>query len=339
MKTGSDWKSPLMLLLTATIWGVSFVAQSVGLDYVGPFTFNGVRSLLGAAVLLPVIYFLRSGRKGEGCQEAWDTQSTEQLQAHAQSTEQLQAHNQSMEQQGGQTGKKQAESLRTLWLGGVLCGLCLCAASSLQQIGIQYTTAGKAGFLTAMYIIIVPVLGLFFRKKCSPFVGFSILLATVGLYLLSIKDGFQVGTGDIYVMICAVVFAIHILVIDYFAPKCDGVKLSCIQFLVCGIICTVIAFFTETPELSRIWAARLPIAYAGVMSCGVAYTLQIIGQKGMNPTVASLILSLESVISVLAGWIILHEALSARELTGCVIMFVAIVLAQLPGKTPGGIPS
>ena len=291
--TLKNWKSPLLLLLTATIWGVAFVAQSVGMDYVEPFTFNGVRNLLGALVLLPVI----CGMSGERdvAEEKKDT--------------------------------------KTLWLGGVLCGLCLCVASSLQQIGIQYTTAGKAGFLTAMYIIMVPVFGLFLKKKCSPFVGISIVLATVGLYLLSIKEGFNVGKGDIYVILCAVVFSIHILVIDYFAPKCNGVKLSCIQFLVCGVLCSVIALVVEEPTISGILAAWLPIAYAGVMSCGVAYTLQIIGQKGMNPTVASLILSLESVISVLAGWLLLNQTLSVKEIIGCVIMFAAIILAQLPGKS------
>ena len=291
--TLKNWKSPLLLLLTATIWGVAFVAQSVGMDYVEPFTFNGVRNLLGALVLLPVLYGM-SGKK---------------------------------------TAAVEKKDARTLWLGGMLCGLCLCVASSLQQIGIQYTTAGKAGFLTAMYIIMVPVFGLFLKKKCSPFVGISIVLATVGLYLLSIKEGFNIGKGDIYVILCAVVFSMHILVIDYFAPKCNGVKLSCIQFLVCGVLCSVIALVVEEPTISGILAAWLPIAYAGVMSCGVAYTLQIIGQKGMNPTVASLILSLESVISVLAGWLLLNQTLSVKEIIGCVIMFAAIILAQLPGKS------
>ena len=289
-----NWKSLLLLLLTATIWGVAFVAQSVGMDYVKPFTFNGVRSLLGAAVLVPVIFLFGRGK---------DPQE-----------------------------KAAGEENKTLWVGGILCGLCLCVASSLQQIGIQYTTAGKAGFLTAMYIIIVPILGLFVGKKFSPALGVSIALATAGLYLLSIKDGFQIGTGDIYVIICAVVFAIHIMVIDYFAPKCNGVKLSCIQFLICGVLCMSVALIWEKPQLSQILAAWMPIAYAGILSCGVAYTLQIIGQKGMNPTVASLILSLESVISVLAGWVLLQQTLSVRELIGCAIMFGAIILAQLPEK-------
>lgn len=289
-KALKSWKSPLLLLLTATIWGVAFVAQSVGMSYVEPFTFNGVRCLLGAIVLLPVISFF-SGKK-EISSDKKDKQ--------------------------------------TLWLGGTLCGICLCVAASLQQIGIQYTTAGKAGFLTAMYIVIVPVIGLFFKKKCSPFVGVSIVLAMLGLYLLSVKEGFYIGKGDMYVILCAVVFSVHILVIDYFAPKCDGIKMSCIQFLVCGVLCSVIALLTEEPSFRGILAAWVPIAYAGVMSCGVGYTLQIIGQKGMSPTVASLILSLESVVSVLAGWVILQQAMSTRELIGCVIMFVAIFLAQMP---------
>ena len=159
------------------------------------------------------------------------------------------------------------------------------------------------------------------------------MLATVGLYLLSIKEGFYIEKGDIYVMICAVIFSLHILTIDYFSPKCDGVKLSCVQFLVSGVIAMVVALVIERPEWSQIMAAWLPIAYAGILSCGVAYTLQIIGQKGMNPTVASLVLSLESVVSVLAGWVLLNQSLSARELVGCVIMFIAIILAQLNIKS------
>lgn len=291
--TEKNWKSPLLLLVAAVIWGVAFVAQSVGMDYVQPFTFNGVRNLMGAAVLLPAIYI--GDKKDKAAVAKKDT--------------------------------------KTLWLGGTLCGLCLCVASSLQQIGIQYTTAGKAGFLTAMYIIIVPVIGLFLGKKCSFFVGISIVLATVGLYLLSIKEGFNIGKGDMCVILCAVVFSIHILVIDYFASGCNGVKLACIQFLVCGVLCSVMALVAEEPSLGGILAAWLPITYAGVMSCGVAYTLQIIGQKGMNPTVASLILSLESVISVLAGWVLLNQVLSFRECVGCAIMFAAIILAQLPAKS------
>lgn len=291
----TNYKSLLLLLLAAIIWGVAFVAQSVGMEYVKPFTFNGVRCILGGVVLLPVIYLFDRKKKPEVRRE---------------------------------------EDKKSLWIGGSLCGLCLCVASSFQQIGLQYTTAGKAGFLTALYIVLVPIIGLLFKKKCSPFVLGSIVLATVGLYLLSIKDGFYIEKGDIYVMICALIFSLHILTIDYFSPKCDGVKLSCVQFFISGIIATVIALIVEKPQLSQIMAAWLPIAYAGVLSCGVAYTLQIIGQKGMNPTVASLVLSLESVVSVLAGWILLNQVLSTREIVGCVIMFIAIILAQVNFEKP-----
>lgn len=288
-----NWKSPLLLLLTATIWGVAFVAQSVGMDYVQPFTFNGVRCLLGAVVLLPVIYIFNRNKD---------------------------------------QSQKTLENKKVLWTGGVICGLLLCAASCIQQIGILHTTAGKAGFLTALYIVIVPIIGLLWGRKCSPLVGVSIVLAIIGLYLLSIKDSFEMCTGDAYVMISAVLFAFHILAVDYYAPKCDGVKLSCIQFGVSGILGTCFAFIVEQPQLEEIMAAWQPIAYAGVLSCGVGYTLQIVGQRDMNPTVASLILSLESVISVLAGWVLLQQTLSVREMVGCLIMFCAIVLAQLPWK-------
>ena len=289
-------KNSLLLLLTATIWGVAFVAQSVGMDYVGGFTFNMARSLIGSAVLLPVIWFMgrNSSKKAEEAQ--------------------------------GSSSRKDL-----LW-GGLACGILMCLASNFQQFGIKYTTVGKAGFITACYIVLVPILGLFLKKKCSPFIWLAVAMSVAGLYLLCITDGFSIGKGDILVLICAVLFSFHILVIDYYSPKVDGVKLSCIQFLVCGILSGIPALIFEKPEMSAVLTAWQPILYAGVMSCGVAYTLQIIGQKNMNPTVASLILSLESCISVLAGWMILGQQLSAREIAGCVIIFAAIILAQLPQK-------
>lgn len=289
-------KNSLLLLLTATIWGVAFVAQSVGMDYVGGFTFNMARSLIGSAVLLPVIWFMgrNSSKKAEEAQ--------------------------------GSSSRKDL-----LW-GGMACGILMCLASNFQQFGIKYTTVGKAGFITACYIVLVPILGLFLKKKCSPFIWLAVAMSVAGLYLLCITDGFSIGKGDILVLICAVLFSFHILVIDYYSPKVDGVKLSCIQFLVCGILSGIPALIFEKPEMCAVLTAWQPILYAGVMSCGVAYTLQIIGQKNMNPTVASLILSLESCISVLPGWMILGQQLSAREIAGCVIMFAAIILAQLPQK-------
>lgn len=291
-------KNSLLLLLTATIWGVAFVAQSVGMDYVGPFTFNAVRSIIGALVLLPVIRVLDRQKPVQNLTPA--------------------------EKKAGQ---------KTLISGGVCCGIFLCLASNFQQLGIQYTTVGKAGFITACYIVIVPILGLFMKKKCSPFIWAAVVMALIGLYLLCITDGFSIGKGDFLVLICAVLFSLHILVIDYFSPKVDGVKMSCIQFFVCGILSGIPAVILEHPQISSIFSAWMPILYAGVMSCGVAYTLQIVGQKGMNPTVASLILSLESCISVLAGWLILRQNLSGREILGCIIMFGAIILAQLPQKS------
>lgn len=286
-----------MLLLTALIWGSSFVAQRAGMEYIGPFTFNGIRSLIGGLVLIPVI-FLFSKEKNAELTEAEK-----------------------------KAGKK------TLLLGGILCGIVLFAASSLQQIGMVYTTAGKAGFITALYIVLVPILGVFIRKKVKPIVWLCVILAVAGLYLLCMTDGLSLGRGDLLVLLCAFAFSIHILVIDYFAPRTDGVALSCIQFFVCGILSLFPMFLAETPVWFAILDCWIPILYAGVLSCGVAYTLQILAQKHTDPTVASLLLSLESVFAAIAGAIILHEQLAPRELAGCVLMFAAIIIAQLPSKT------
>lgn len=288
-------KNGIMLVLTAFIWGTAFVAQSVGMDYLGPFTFNGVRSLIGGAALLPCIWLFQKGK-------------------------------------GKATEKPSRGARKELIAGGIACGLLLFAASSLQQIGIQYTTAGKAGFITAFYIVIVPVLGIFLHKKIGWKVWGAVAIALAGLYFLCITEKFAVGKGDILIFLCALVFSIHILVIDYFSPKVDGVKMSCIQFFVCGIVSLPPMFFTETPKIGAIVEGWAPLLYAGVLSCGVAYTLQIIGQKNVNPAVASLILSLESCFSVLAGWMVLGEKLSMRESVGCVLMFGAIILAQLPDR-------
>ena len=264
-------KNALILLLTATIWGVAFVAQSVGMDYVSPFTFNGVRSIIGGLVLIPVILVLDRKKKA------------------------------------------------------------LCVASNFQQFGVMYTSVGKVGFITACYIIIVPILSLFLGKKCSPAIAGAVVLAVAGLYLLCMSGsdhGLQ--KGDFLIMICSFIFSIHIMIIDYFSPAVDGVKMSCIQFLVSGTISLICMTIFEEPHIAQILAAWKPILYAGVMSCGMGYTLQIVGQKGVNPASASLILSLESSISVLAGWLILGQKLTGREILGCVLMFSAIVLAQVP---------
>ena len=294
-------KNAIMLMIAALIWGVAFVAQSVGMEHVGPFTFNGVRCLVGAVALIPVIFFFDRKKKKE---------------------------------KTGQEEKKERGigTKKDLVMGGLLCGGFLFLASSLQQIGIQYTTTGKAGFVTAFYIVIVPVLGILLHKKISGNVWIAVVLALVGLYFLCMTESFTIGKGDIYIFACAFVFSIQILMVDRFAPKVDGVKLSCLEFLVSGLLSLFFMFSLERPTLSGILAAGIPILYAGVLSCGVAYTFQILGQRDSNPAIASLIMSLESTFSVLAGWLLLHETLSTREAIGCIFMFVAILLAQLPKK-------
>lgn len=288
-----------MLFLTATIWGTAFVAQSVGMDYVEPFTFTFVRNIIGGLVLIPCIWFLRKLKKKEnGCAEAVP-------------------------------GTKLSVT-KDEFVGGICCGTALFFASNLQQIGIVYTTVGKAGFITALYVVIVPIMGLFFKKRVSILIWICVALSVAGLYLLCMTDGaFTLGIGDLLVLLCAIMFSVHIMVIDYFSPKGDGVVISCIQFFVCGLLSGIVMLFVETPQIENILIAWMPILYAGVFSSGIAYTLQVVAQKDMNPTIASLILCMESVVAVIAAWIILHEAMSVRELIGCGLMFAAIVMANL----------
>lgn len=287
-------KSSLILLLTATIWGVAFVAQSVGMEYIGPFTFNAIRCVLGGLVLIPVILVLKKKKE-------------------------IGAENQ------------EKEDKKTLWTGGIACGVILCIASNLQQFGIMEASVGKSGFFTALYIVMIPVIGIFIGKRPGIKLWFCVALAVVGMYLLCMKDGsFTIERADIMLLLCALAFSFHILVVDYFSPKVGDVKMSCIQFFVCGVLSAVGMLFTETPDISNIQAAWLPLLYAGLLSCGVGYTLQIVGQKGINPVIASLIMSLESVISALAGWVILGQVLSPKEILGCVLMFVAIIITQIP---------
>ena len=293
--------SAALLFLAAFIWGVAFVAQSVGMDYVGPFTFNGCRFLIGGLVLTP---FAWMRERNYGKRDSFQSLTKEEQKKHK----------------------------KTTLTGGLCCGVAICVASSFQQAGMLYTSVGKAGFITALYIVLVPVFGIFMKKKVAPILWMGVVLAAIGSYFLCITESFSINYGDVLVFICAICFTFHILIIDYFAPKADGVALSCIQFWFSGIVCMSIAVLRESPNLTSILQAAVPILYAGVMSCGVAYTLQIIGQKNTKPAVASLILSLESVISVLAGWLILQEVLTGRQLFGCILVFAAVILAQLPVK-------
>ena len=286
-------KNSLLLVLVALIWGVAFVAQSEGAKDVGPYTFNAVRMIIGGLVLLPCIKIMDAFRAKEP---------------------------DAPREKGG----------RTLWLGGLCCGVVLFLASTLQQVGILYTTAGKAGFITALYIVLVPVLGLLFGRKTGAALWISVALAVVGMYFLCMTGSLSLGRGEALCMLCALFFAVHITVIDHFSPDVDGVRMSCIQFFVCGGLSAVLMFLFEKPDIHKIVSAWLPILYTGVLSSGVAYTLQILAQKNVNPTVASLLMSLESVFSALAGWAILGQGLSGRELFGCALLFAAIILAQLP---------
>lgn len=297
-------RNSFLLVLAALLWGLSFVSQSKGGNAIGPYSFNSIRSFLGSLVLVPAIMVLDKTKLTKGKPKT-------------------------------KTDKK------NLYIGGICCGIVLTLATNLQQLGITNgTPAGKAGFLTACYIIMVPILGMFLKKKCGWNVWISVGITVAGLYLLCMTESLSFQMSDILVLICAVVFAVHILAVDHFSPLVDGVRLSCLQFLTCGIITAFPMIINEiVPVGFTAWVAPLgtldawtPILYAGICSCGIAYTLQIIGQQDVNPTIASLLMSLESVFAVIAGALLLKERLTPKELIGCLLIFVAITLAQIPIK-------
>lgn len=283
----------LSLIAATVIWGFAFIAQSVGMDRIGPFTFQAVRCLLAVVVLFPASFLL----EGSSC-----------------------SFRDSM--------KKWQE--KRLWTSGLLCGVCLFAAASLQQIGLLYTDAGKAGFLTAMYIVLVPIFGLFLGRKVPKSAVFSVFLAVIGLYLLSCAGVEQINGGDLCLMGCAVAFAVQILCIDRVAQGLDGVRLNCVQALTVTLLSVPFATVTETIILSDLLACWLPLCFAGVLSMGLAYTLQILAQKKLEPTTASLLMSLESVFAALGGWWLLGERMTTAELLGCGLVFAAVVISQLP---------
>lgn len=302
MQQKTQLKGVIILLLTALIWGSSFVAQSVGMESVEAFTFNGIRTLLGAAVLIPFILVrdLMNSKKAPVKKEA-----------------------------------KQKENKQLLLYGSII-GVILCVASNLQQQAFNYSTSGKIAFITAFYMLFVPFFGLFIRKKVPVLTWLCVALGAIGLYFLCITDDGLSGInkGDILALLCAVFYAVHILAVEKFAPAIDGVKLSCVQFIVSGTISVILMFIFENPDINAIKTAAVPILYSGVMSCGIAYTFQIIGQKYTESTVASLLMCMESVFGVICGALILKEMLTGRELAGCVIMFIAIILSQLTDKIP-----
>ena len=285
----------LILLLTTVIWGCAFVAQSVGMDHIGPFTFQAVRCLLGVLALLPVIFlFDLKKTDGKNYISRWCDPK--------------------------------------LWKAGILCGIALFVASGAQQVGLIDTDAGKAGFLTSMYIVIVPFLGLFFRKKLSPATVLGVLVAVAGLYLVSGAGATGMAPSDMLMVLCAFAFAVQIVLVERLGRDMDGLRLNCVQCLVCSVLSAVVMAFTETPVLSDLIDCALPLAYAGCLSMGVAYSLQIIGQQKVDSVPAAIILSLESVFAALAGWLLLNERMSPRELTGCGLLFTAVILSQIPAR-------
>ncbi len=292
----------LLLLLAALIWGTTFVAQSIAARSISPFTYNFCRFYVGAIVLLPVAVLV--GKRDP-----------------------LAPNYTGIPIPGMRPKESRLRDVRTC---GIACGVLLFLAGGFQQAGLEYTTAGKSGFITALYIILVPVFGLFLHKKCPPVVWISVILAVIGFYLLSVKEGFSVNRGDLLTLCSSCLFAMHILTVDHFIPRVNGIQLSCIQFIVAGTLSLFPAFLLETPSVSSIVQCIWPILYAGILSSGVAYTLQIVGQRGLNPTLASLLMSLESVISAISAWIVLGDSMSPKELFGCALVFSGVILAQLP---------
>lgn len=295
-------RGSIILTLAALIWGSAFVAQSVAMDHVGPFTYQTVRSFLASGFIFLLAYA-----------------------------------NSLIQKKKGTYVKPTKQSVKRLLIGGTVCGLALGVAANLQQFGIKYTTVGKAGFVTALYILFVPILSLLlFKKKPSLKVWCGIGIAVVGLYLLCMNESLTVSKGDIFVFFCSVCFAVHIICCDKFAGNCDCFYLSCVQFFVNGIVSCILMLIFEpngiavfSQNFSAVW---FTVAYAAIMSSGLAYTFQLLGQRDVNPTLASLLMSLESVFAVLSGMVVLGQIPTFKEGLGCVLMFAAIILAQLPDK-------
>ncbi|SFE79624.1 Permease of the drug/metabolite transporter (DMT) superfamily [Paenibacillus catalpae] len=288
----SQLKSSLFLLIAAFIWGFAFVAQRQGMEHTGPFTFNAVRFVLGAISLIPLIWI--------------------------------------MDRKSGQTKQQIRTSFRSASVYGLCTGLILFAGASLQQIGLLYTTAGKAAFVTGLYIVIVPFIGLFLKQRLSLNSGIGAVLAVIGLYLLCMTDNMTLGKGDLYELIGALFWSAHILMIDRFSRRTDVLKLSLVQIVTCSLLSFIVAFSTEKIELSGLYDAIIPLLYGGICSVGIAYTLQIVGQKNAHPTQAAIILSLETVFAAIGGFLLLDEVLGVRGGFGCLFMLVGMIVPQLP---------
>lgn len=285
-------KGSISLLIATIIWGSTFIAQSVGMDLIEPFTFQAVRNALAVPFLMLVIFLFDSNKKDYF--KNWKDP--------------------------------------VLWKAGFICGCALFLAAGLQQIGLVYTSAGKAGFITAMYIVLVPILGLVLKRRPSPAAWISVVIATVGLYLLSCVGVTEINIGDLCIAFCALFFAVQITLVDRYVSRVDNLRLNCIQCLVCSAISAVCMFIFETPDMELILDCWFPLCYAGILSMGIAYSLQIVGQRYLAATPASLIMSLESVFAALCGWAFLNETMTAYEFSGCILVFAAVILSQLPAK-------
>ncbi|URZ02712.1 DMT family transporter [Clostridium felsineum] len=286
-------KSNIILLITALIWGLAFTAQSVGMKYVGPFTFNGIRFILGAISILPVLYFLKD-------------ENTEKDNKYA----------------------------KMAMIGGVICGIVNFAGTTFQQIGLIHTTVGKAGFITGLYIVIVPILGVFLKQKLGINSWIGALFALIGLYFLCNTNGFSIGYGEIMEILGAFCFAVQILVVDYFSKRASSYKLAFFQYISCGVISMIIALFTENITIHSLYGAAVPILYGGLGSVGIAYTLQIIGQRDAKPSHAAIIMSMESVFGAIGGAIILGESMGVKNLIGCMLMLLGMLVAQIKFSKP-----
>lgn len=310
----NSMKGVILLLIGSFIWGTTFVAQSMGTNHLNAFSFNCIRNFIGVFALIPVLLW----------QISIETKNLNSIQVND-TFEYITTAKPTM------FHSLKAVFTKDLFLGGLACGIALCLASYFQQVGIETSTVGKSAFITTLYIVMVPLLGLFFKKKLPLQIWIGVILAMIGLYLLCMKDeAFVLTTGDIYLLLCAFFFTVQITAVDYYAPKVNCIALSMMQFLVTAILSGIGMLFSGLPTWNNIIDAMIPLLYAGVLSSGIAYTFQIIGQKHLAPTVASLLMSLESVFATLAGWVILKEYLSTKEFIGCGLVFVAVILTQIP---------
>jgi drug/metabolite transporter (DMT)-like permease len=292
MKAGT-LRSDVLLLIAAAVWGFAFVAQRAGMEHVGPFVFNGVRFALGSASLIPLL-LLKTNDSSEA--------------------------------------RQRPPSLSTTLAGGVAAGVVLFVAATLQQVGLVYTTAGNAGFITGLYVVIVPILGLIWGQRPGAGTWVGAVLATVGLYLLGVSDRFTIASGDLLVLISALFWASHVLLIGVLSRRIDPIRIAFLQFATCSVLSLITALIFESFVWADIRAAAIPILYGGVMSVGIGFTLQVVAQREANPAHAAILLSLEAVFAAFGGWLILGELLSLRGLVGCALMLSGMLLSQLAGR-------